>query len=36
MRLRYRVGLAQALDLPGQPLHARFPNNAKVSPRNPL
>ncbi|UVK81476.1 leucine-rich repeat domain-containing protein [Pseudomonas sichuanensis] len=36
VRLRYRVGLAHALDLPGQPLHMRFPNSAEVSPRDLL
>ncbi|WP_110993913.1 NEL-type E3 ubiquitin ligase domain-containing protein [Pseudomonas sichuanensis] len=34
VRLMYRVGLAQALDLPGQPSNMRFPTSAEVSHRS--
>ncbi|MDU9402007.1 NEL-type E3 ubiquitin ligase domain-containing protein [Pseudomonas sp. zfem004] len=34
IRLMYRVGLAQSLDLPGQPSNMRFPTSAEVSHRS--
>lgn len=34
VRLMYRVGLAKALDLPGQPSNMRFPTSAEVSYRS--